>query len=174
MAKHRGSARSVFEGVQRLGDFSGSLYRARRPRGPIRATPASHDRDSIRGDFRALRRDILEGIRLVIGERWLKTTARETSGSYLREFLDKGGNYELAMRWTDREGRVWYTGIDPETAETATPTFDEMESTYTRIQEEYRSITVREAVDGRISGVRSAPADASNPQPRDSSDGDHR
>ncbi|MEW2384506.1 hypothetical protein AB0873_20780 [Micromonospora sp. NPDC047707] len=173
MAKHRGSARSVFEGVQRLGDFSGSLYRARRPRGTIRATPASQDRASIRGDFRALRRDILEGIRLVIGERWLKTTARETSGSYLREFLDKGGNYELAMRWTDREGRVWYSGIDPPTAEATTPTFDEMESTYTRIQDAYRSFSVRESVDGRISGMRSVPADDTQTEPRATSDGDH-
>ncbi|MEU8329856.1 hypothetical protein [Micromonospora sp. NPDC048839] len=92
----------------------------------------------------------------------------------MREFLDQGGNYELAMRWTDREGRVWYTGIDPPPADDRTPMFDELEPNYTRIENSYQqSFMTRESFEGRrISGETPPSADYGDTGPGNGLRGD--
>lgn len=124
--RHRSPARSMLAGVERFADFAAVEYRYQRPRGIIIATPPSADRISIRRDFQALRVSLMEGIRRVAGDGLFNEIIGGQTGSLLPEFLTQGETLELTVRWTDTDGRVWFSLVKPtdNPGDLGTPTFD--------------------------------------------------
>jgi hypothetical protein len=108
--RHRGASRPLLEGVERLGDFTATGYRSRRPKGEIKATPDTQDRVAIRSDFEALHRGLIEGIMAVSAEANLTATLTNPQ-AVLLDWINQPGVLDAVIRRIDPQGRTWYTKL---------------------------------------------------------------
>jgi hypothetical protein len=127
--KHRGPVRSVFEGVERLGDFAASGYSMSRPRGVVQATLPSQDRVAIRSDFNALRIGLIDAIDFLAPEGWSSVHVPQDRPVDFSDLIEDSDIHSIAVTRTDEHGRVWRSWIkvsasQAEIDSAATPAFD--------------------------------------------------